>query len=261
MRYPKIIFFTTVILIGLVALVYYKYFSYTTNRDIILFEEQEEHKRKPLDPGGVTIPHSSSLIYEKLNPSNYIVGNVNFLSEPEEPLELVFKSNLEDVVVSDSIDDILSKLDFNEEDKTIENDISINQPLGNDLNHDINSLNTHSSSTNKSITNQEISDLKITKISGQNNKLHIFNTSTADSGYKIQLSSAWSEKEAKAEWNKIQLRHIKYLKNTKLIVKKVKINNNRIIYLIMAGNYSSLNQAKLVCKKLVLSKQNCIVTK
>ena len=57
------------------------------------------------------------------------------------------------------------------------------------------------------------------------------------------------------------MRHIKYLKNAQLVIKKVKTNNNRIIYLVMAGNYPSLNQAKLVCKKLVSSKQNCIVTK
>jgi septal ring-binding cell division protein DamX len=96
---------------------------------------------------------------------------------------------------------------------------------------------------------------------GENNKLYKLNKNSADSGYKIQLSSAWSEKEAKNEWERIQIRHIKYLKNAQLVIKKVKTNNDRIIYLVMAGNYPSLNQAKLVCKKLVSSKQNCIVTK
>ena len=103
--------------------------------------------------------------------------------------------------------------------------------------------------------------LKITRLSGENNKLYKLNKKSADSGYKIQLSSAWSEKEANNEWERIQMRHIKYLKNAQLVIKKVKTNNNRIIYLVMAGNYPSLNQAKLVCKKLVSSKQNCIVTK
>ena len=91
--------------------------------------------------------------------------------------------------------------------------------------------------------------------------LYKLNKNSAESGYKIQLSSAWSEKEANNEWERIQMRHIKYLKNAQLVIKKVKTNNDRIIYLVMAGNYPSLNQAKLVCKKLVSSKQNCIVTK
>jgi hypothetical protein len=67
MRYSKIILFAVITLAGLIAL-YLKYFSHINNKDIILSENQEEYKRKPLDPGGVIIPHSNSLIYEKCNP-------------------------------------------------------------------------------------------------------------------------------------------------------------------------------------------------
>ncbi len=95
----------------------------------------------------------------------------------------------------------------------------------------------------------------------ENNKLHKVNINNSENNYKLQLTSAWSEKEAKNKWEKIKLRHIKYLKNSKLITKKIKTNDGKIIYLIMAGNYASLSQAKLICKKLIAKKQSCIVTK
>ena len=263
MRYSKIIFFTLIILTGLV-ISYYKYFLHTYNQNIILSEEQEEYKRKPLDPGGVIIPHSNSLIYEKLNINNAIIENINFLSEPEEPIDLIFKSNLEDVIVFDSIDDILAKLNLYEDDEIIQNEYSNNDNSVNNVNNTANSSNISDKTNDSDInhnTNQTSSQLKIIKLSAENNRHYSFSTNSVDSSYKIQLSSAWSEKEAKIEWKKIQLRHAKYLKNKKLVIKKVRITNNKIIYLIMAGNYPSLNQAKLVCKKLTLSKQNCIVTK
>ena len=107
-----------------------------------------------------------------------------------------------------------------------------------------------------------INGLKIIQIDDQNNKLQKLNMhSDKDFGYKLHLSSAWSEKEAKNEWQKIKARHAKYLDKTELTIKKVTASNGKIIYLVMAGNYSSLDKAKLICKKLHLSNQNCIVTK
>ena len=42
------------------------------------------------------------------------------------------------------------------------------------------------------------------------------------------------------------MRHIKYLKKMpNPIIQKVETNNNRIIYLVMAEIYPSLNQAKI----------------
>ena len=266
MRYSKIILFAVITLAGLIAL-YLKCFSHINNKDIILSENQEEYKRKPLDPGGVIIPHSNSLIYEKLKPSNAMIGNVNFLSDPEEPIDLGFKSNLENVAVYDSIDDILAKLDLHQEDIIARNEPSNREEDSVSNTTDLvnsNSLHDEIHVSDTPITpstDQIVSKLKITKLGAENNKLYGFNINSVESGYKIQLSSAWSEKEAKTEWQKIQVRHIKYLKNAQLIVKKVKVNNDRIIYLIMSGNYSSLNQAKLICKQLVSNKQNCIVTK
>ena len=265
MKYSRYIFIGLVIKCALLLsyYLYTRHFSYTNGKDIIIGEEQEEFKRRPIDPGGIIIPHSNSLIYEKLKPASAIETEVNLSSDPEEPLELGFRSHANDVAEYDSIDDILAKIDLEGEGKPAVNvsspelDNTVTAELTSNMEDDGNDDNNPDVSKGEA----DIPQLKITKLSGENNKLYKLNKNSADSGYKIQLSLAWSEKEAKNEWERIQMRHIKYLKNAQLVIKKVKTNNNRIIYLVMAGNYPSLNQAKLVCKKLVSSKQNCIVTK
>ena len=265
MKYSRYIFIGLVIKCALLLsyYLYARHFSYTNGKDIIIGEEQEEFKRRPIDPGGIIIPHSNSLIYEKLKPASAIETEVNLSSDPEEPLELGFRSHANDVAEYDSIDDILAKIDLEGEGKPAVNvsspelDNTVTAELTSNMEDDGNDDNNPDVSKGEA----DIPQLKITKLSGENNKLYKLNNDSADSGYKIQLSSAWSEKEAKNEWERIQMRHMKYLKNAQLVIKKVKTNNNRIIYLVMAGNYPSLNQAKLVCKKLVSSKQNCIVTK
>jgi septal ring-binding cell division protein DamX len=196
---------------------------------------------------------------------NALEAEINLSPDPEEPIDLGFRSHVNDVADYDSIDDILAKIDLDGEDKPAVNvsssevDNTVNTELTRAMEDDGNIDN--STDEDKGEGQANIPQLKITRLSGENNKLYKLNKNSADSGYKIQLSSAWSEKEANNEWERIQMRHIKYLKNAQLVIKKVKTNNNRIIYLVMAGNYPSLNQAKLVCKKLVSSKQNCIVTK
>lgn len=283
---------------------YSKYFSRTKSQDLVLSEDQEEFKKRPIDRGGIVIPNSGSLIYEKLNhgDSKNKEAEANLQPETEEPIVLDFKNSLENVENYDSIDDILANLDLSQEDE--KEQISTKNPA-NELNQSINNNEevqavTLNDSNEESINSTEMADnvmpnivetkiesktntealvspadqsltnqksvnntkLKIIQIDDQSNKLHNLNLrSNKDSGYKIHLSSAWSEKEAKNEWQKIKARHAKYLDKTELIIKKVTASNGKIIYLVMAGNYPSLDKAKLVCKKLQLSNQNCIVTK
>ena len=41
--------------------------------------------------------------------------------------------------------------------------------------------------------------------------------------------------------------------------KKVKYDDGKFFYLILAGDYGSLSQAKTVCKKLAYNKQSCVL--
>lgn len=270
MNYSRYIFIGIAIKCALLLsyYLYTRHFVHANGKDIIIGEEQEEFKRRPIDPGGIIIPHSNSLIYEKLKPANALEAEINLSPDPEEPIDVGLRSHANDVAEYDSIDDILAKIDLDGEGKPVKNVPSL------ESDNAINAITTklaynmedeENDDNNPEVTREQpetnIPKLKITRLSGENNKLYKLNKDSADSGYKIQLSSAWSEKEAKNEWQRIQMRHMKYLKNAHLIIQKVETNNNRIIYLVMAGSYPSLNQAKLVCKKLVSSKQNCIVTK
>ena len=110
MKYSRYISIGLVIKCALLLSYYLhtRHFSYTNGKDIIIGEEQEEFKRRPIDPGGIIIPHSNSLIYEKLKPASAIETEVNLSSDPEEPLELGFRSHANDVAEYDSIDDIFS---------------------------------------------------------------------------------------------------------------------------------------------------------
>lgn len=337
----KIIIFAFITLFALSSyFIYSKYFSRVKSRDLILSEDREEYKKRPVDRGGIVIPNSNSLIYEKLNhrDGKGADAEINLQPETEEPLNLDFKNDVEQVEKYDSIDDILAKLDLSQEDENIQIDSGVagdervsslvSSADGSDLKsfkkkdnerenvsgsselvispssevvaEDLDGGVTQQKASNLVSNDQEagaesaitdvampeivlteqesvneevvssvggdaepiINGLKIIQIDDQNNKLQKLNMhSDKDFGYKLHLSSAWSEKEAKNEWQKIKARHAKYLDKTELTIKKVTASNGKIIYLVMAGNYSSLDKAKLICKKLHLSNQNCIVTK
>lgn len=264
MNRPRIFLFSAVIFCISVSLyfAYSRYFSPVMAKGIILSEDQEEYKKKPVDPGGIVIPHSNSLIYEKLKPGRATAeSRTNLQPDPESPMELEFKANSGALdtqntdAIYDSIDDILAKLDLS----GTEPGFAFGTP---DLQGPELLPNDSVTSEDDQTGGGKKDDLKIIKVEGSDNrKLRKLGASSVDAGYKLHLSSSWSEKEAKEEWQKIQMRHLKYLGKMQGIIKKVKAKNDKIIYLVMAGSYPSLSQAKLVCKKLHLSKQNCIVTK
>jgi len=260
MNYLKAIILSAIVS-GVLFFFYSKYFMHSKNQDIVLSEEHEEHKRKPVEAGGIVIAHSSSLIYEKLNPGSVVLSKVNVLPDSEKPIELDFKSNPKNMPEYDSIDDILAKIELQAEEESPQKEAvtpdNVVMPNSIDSSDEL----LHEQDATEPSNPLTENGLRITNLPEETNKLYNLNINSIDSGYKIQLSSAWSEKEAQNEWKKIQARHVKYLKNAELVIKKVKANNDKIIYLIMAGHYSSVAQAKLICKKLTQAKQNCIVTK
>lgn len=226
----------------------------------IITSDDEVFKKRPEDPGGIVIPHSSSLIYEKLNKSHLRRENINLLPEPEKPMDIGFFEP-PDVQYFDSIDKILANIEFYEDqlqNKIIEQD-----------NNDTPNLampNIISNKNDNKVEKQLAEDfydtaLNVTKVSNGNKLRKITDTNNDILGYKIQLSQARSEPEAIKEWKKIEAKNSKILQGSSLITKKVEGKNKRIFYLVIAGTYPSLNHAKLVCKKLQLQKQNCIVTK
>ncbi|MDC0864917.1 SPOR domain-containing protein [Rickettsiaceae bacterium] len=213
------------------------YLYHSGSKEIVtLSQKNTDIKRKPKDPGGLTMPNSDSLIYDNLRKNNSSNYNVRIISTSEEPIKLERKNHMPAEFL-DSIDKIL---------------LNIEQYA--------NSSNLDLSNNNSDIDDK--SKLQITYNSGERytNKASNSRATSEESGYKIQLAVAYSAEEIEPRWKVIKSKH-KILADSNLITKKVKGKNERIFYLIMAGNYPSLSQAKIICRKLSSAKQNCIITK
>lgn len=247
------------VLIGIGILVACLFFFEKSDREIVtLLPDPGETKKRPEDAGGIVIPNSDSLVYEKLQFGVKKDRKINILPSPEEPLELEESIDEDDSVISmDAIDEILSNIEYsdvyNNDDKTDNIDEYIVPPILQDKSED-------DSNDNKIIvpgTNLNI--IKSTeKRFDQSTKNVAENSRNA---YKLQLSVALSQNDATLKWQNIIKTYGKILGEVRLITKKIVNNDNRIFYLVMAGTYPSLDQAKTACRKLHAHKQNCLIIK
>ncbi len=238
------------------------YFLYPAmNKEVvILLSDEGPTKIKPKDPGGVVVPHADSSVYDTLNAAHAMYDRVYVVPDPENPIEIQRKSASDQPQFLDSIDEILVN---------IENDEEFISDAESPDNQDYIMPNFVPGKQMKIVSEHDdkmilVSGTKLRVFKAQEDRYKISDASvvlSGDSGYKIQLSSANSSDDAAAQWKIIKSRHAKILKNANLIVKKVEGRNDRIFFLVMAGNYPSLNHAKMVCKQLSSRKQNCIVTK
>jgi hypothetical protein len=230
---------------------------------VILLSDDGPTKVKPKDPGGVVVPHADSAVYDTLNVSQAMYDRVYVVPDPETPIEIDRKSSSDQPQFLDSIDEILANIESQEESTTAVGE-------GGSVSSDDEQVAPNILTSHQAKLAEH--DEKMILVDGTN--LRVFKAQedrykaqdgsvvlSGDSGYKIQLSSANSAGDAEAQWKSIKARYAKILKNANLIVKKVSGKNDRIFFLVMAGNYSSVNQAKMVCRQLVAKKQNCIVTK
>lgn len=238
------------------------YFFYPSmNKEVvILLSDEGPTKIKPKDPGGVVVPHADSSVYDTLDAAHAMHDRVYVVPDPENPIEIDRKSASDQPQFLDSIDEILANIENYEE-------AASSEELNGDAGYIMPNLlpgkqaKIASEHDDKMIL---VSGTKLRVFKAQEDRYKVSEASavlSGNNGYKIQLSSANSAGDAEAQWKSIKARHAKVLKSANLIVKKVEGKNDRIFFLVMAGNYPSLNHAKMVCKQLVARKQNCIVTK
>jgi hypothetical protein len=256
----KNLFFRIIMILLITLIGLFCYFKIQNSREIITLAPQEgETKRKPDDPGGIVIPNSDSLVYEKLQKGAVKNRKINILPEPEEPMDLGPKVEDKAVIYLDSIDEILANIEYQEED-VIDNDLAATDELV--MPNVIKSSMVVESEEEKKKIEIPGTGLNVVKsVDNRFNFKEISVVSAEDEGYKIQLTTAFSEGDAKKLWQEITKRHGKVLNSANLITKKIDGKNERIFYLVMACTYPSLNHAKLVCNRLASRKQNCIVTK
>lgn len=251
-----------------IAVVYYygSFFGFynNTSSDIpTLGPDSLETKKKPEDPGGLVIPHSDSLIYESLKNNRAKQERINMLPSPENPLEIV-RIEAEKHIFSDSIDAILDNIDSYEEEYTEES--SKNDP--DNIDYVIpNKMLTQKDEEEKQ-TYVVGSKLRILKSSENNYKFRSEqqDNTKIESGYKIQLASAYSYDEAQKIGKELLHKNRDILGDMNLIIRKIdssksSFKNDKIFFLVLVGNYKSISTTKLVCKKLLQKSQSCIITK
>ena len=259
-RIRLLFIFCLVIVVGVLASYYY-FHKKSKNEIITIAPDTDLIKKKPENPGGIVIPNSDSLVYEKLQSGVKKQRRINILPGPEEPIMISNLTENDDLVMSmDVIDEILNNSEYFDLASTneIEND---------DIEEYIlpNILKDQFGETKEEVDNKILMPGSMLNIIKSNENYFNFGDQNIikikSDGYKIQLSIAPSKEDAKVRWQRIVNNHYKILSDANLIIKRIEGPNNRIFYMILAGNYPSANHAKLVCKKLITRKQNCIVVK
>jgi len=271
MNFRKVVLVVAVLGVAAFGL-YYLLSARGKSAIMILEPEYLVYKKKPDDPGGIVAANAENFVYENLKRGSAKVAsnksNNYIVPEPEKPLDIIYNqtisgsNNGEDGEQPfDSIDSILMNLDSYEE-----TTLPASSETASDSDHAMPNLSPSQQAASVDVQKQEemtnIHGIQIIKAPAQLAKLPKIKAFATDAGgYKLQLTVASSEKEAKAAWDNISSRYGKILQDASMVIRKAKGKNDRIFFLVMAGTYSSLPQAKLVCKKLSAKKQNCIITK
>lgn len=269
MRSKKFIILIFIACITAITLILYFFYARHSHEIVTLQPEEGETKVKPENPGGIVIPNSDSLVYNKLYSADVKKTQTYILHNTEDPVELK-RSKEDQTQYLDSIDEILANIENYENEAP--NNSSINSSVDNNEDYVMpnnlknlaqkQELVTDNRDTQDKLVSSFNNGLKIIKSEDERYRsMQINVVSKSEDGYKIQLSSAYSLADARKQWLAIKTKHAKILGNANLITKKVSGKNERIFYLVMAGTYPSLSNAKLVCRKLSFKKQSCIITK
>jgi hypothetical protein len=218
--------FVKICLVSLVCIsgIYFAYQYYQNSKPVItIYPDELPTKIKPsiIENNQIAAVHST--IYENLIAKDTNIKTVKFLPDPEKPMNI------------DSRNQSQSDESFDE----ISNLIALIEPSNNAKNE---------------------TDLNIIKLEkGSKDKVSNAKNCKNNESYKVQLGSVKSEAEAIKEGERIKKKFPKILKNVVITTKKVKYDDGKFFYLILAGDYGSLSQAKTVCKKLAYNKQSCVL--
>nr|WP_016925921.1 SPOR domain-containing protein [Rickettsia conorii] len=218
--------FIKIFLVFLVCMsaIYFGYQYYQNSKPVItIYPDELPTKIKPsiIENNQIAAVHST--IYENLIAKDTNIKTVKLLPDPEKPMSI------------DSRNQSQSDESFDE----ISNLIALIEPNNNAKNE---------------------TDLNIIKLDkGSKDKVSNAKNCKNNESYKVQLGSVKSEAEAMKEGERIKKQFPKILKNVVITTKKVKYDDGKFFYLILAGDYGSLSQAKAVCKKLAYNKQSCVL--
>ncbi|XVN40303.1 MAG: SPOR domain-containing protein [Rickettsia endosymbiont of Argas persicus] len=219
-----------------IAIIYSAYQYYQNSKPVItIYPDELPAKIKPSSAEEIALSGVHSSIYENLISKNTNLRIAKLLPEPEKPVIIDSRDQSDDPFKVDSSDKISHLI------SSIEPSIS-------------------EVSDKQAEPKKDETGLNIIKLEKKNrNNYTDIKKSNNSIVYKVQLGSVKSEAEAIKEGERIKKQFSKILKNAVISTQKVKYDDGKFFYLILAGNYDNLSQAKAVCKKLAQNKQSCVL--
>ncbi len=221
------LFLITAVILSIAG--YFWYEQILANREPPLLKASELPTRvKPQDPGG-SIANDNNPIYDQLKNPHQHVKAVTLVPEPEEPMTIgqpnaASSDDIIGAIVSDIVENAKEPAESQELQEA-----------------------------------PNVKSLKIVTIADDRHARAVEKKSK--SAYYIQIASTRTKAQAEKEWVRISKTHTKLLANISHKCEKYTTDNKALLYMLLAGPLNSAAHAKLLCKKLVNARQNCIIKK
>lgn len=256
------------ILSAITYLVYTNYNQDSGGQVVTIYHDQLPTKVKPKDSGGIVVPNANNIIYENLQQKK-VSKAIILQPEPEKPLNITKQQSVQSTEDIDSIDTIL--FDIIETDqagyekhklskKEDGTEIILPNIIKNESVQKENLIEQQTVPVAQQPNSNKVG-LNIIKVTESHRKIDETQLNKSNQGgYKIQLASVKSESEANQEGERIKKKYAKILNNTVVNIKKIQSSTGSFFYLVLVGNYQSISQAKVICKKLSDNQQGCIIT-
>ena len=194
-----------------------------------------DHSPKRIKPDNTdnTIVSDDDNIYDTLKNQSESTKKVNLIPEPETPINIdsLHKTALQE----DVIDSIISGIVDAEEKQ--------HEPL------------------ETTIAKTATKSLNIVTVADDNHEQSNVTTShkSLKTAYYIQIASTRSKEQANKEWTRVSKTQSKILSGIGHKIAKYELGNSGVFYQLLIGPLKNSSHTKLVCKKLVSAKMNCVI--
>lgn len=186
-------------------------------------------------------------IYDTLKNPTDSTKAVNLIPEPETPIQLTSQKTKQE---EDIIDNIISNL-VEEIPQIQSENINPEPPIDRSL------IDNNIIATEKN-ENKALNIVTIPDDTTQEKRNKVENK-PSKTEYYIQIASTRTKAQAIKEWSRISKSHSKILSGLEYKVVKHELNNNGVFFQVLTGPIKSSSHAKLICKKLINAKQNCLI--
>jgi hypothetical protein len=202
--------------------------NYVSSQEPPLIKASSEARRIKPDIILDEIDQPNANIYDNLKNPTASTKSVHLAPEPEEPIKIVKSS--ENINTEDPISNIISGI--------IDHDVPISE------------------------TKSEVSPenaLNVVTVTDESSERQF--KKRIKTAYYLHLISTSSRESAEKQWVRISKNNVKLTSGLEHKVMQSTTKNRGIFYELLAGPISEHSRAKLLCKKFVQAKQNCIIKK